>query len=149
MAKRKDASYMTPGEQIAGVIFFIIYLVVLPFVTDPLFRALEKLLAVNAPLCSANREMLERMVPFVGCDVKVKTTAVKTTEKGLLLRDLETEKEEEVAADTVILAVGFQPDTWLFEEMQDADEIYAIGDCRQFKNVHQAVWDAYEVANHI
>lgn len=112
-------------------------------------EALEKLLAVNAPLCSANREMLERMVPFVGCDVKVKTTAVKTTEKGLLLRDLETEKEEEVAADTVILAVGFQPDTWLFEEMQDADEIYAIGDCRQFKNVHQAVWDAYEVANHI
>ena len=47
MAKKKSVSYMTPGEQIAGVIFFIIYLIVLPFITDPLFRGLEKLLAVN------------------------------------------------------------------------------------------------------
>ena len=31
MAKRKSASYMTPGEQIAGTVFFVIYLVVLPF----------------------------------------------------------------------------------------------------------------------
>ena len=45
MAKRKSTSYMSPGEQIAGVVFFVIYLVVLPFATDPLFRALEKLLA--------------------------------------------------------------------------------------------------------
>ena len=36
MAKRKAASYMTPGEQIAGVIFFLIYLLVLPFATAPL-----------------------------------------------------------------------------------------------------------------
>ena len=38
MAKRKSASYMTPGEQIAGTVFFVIYLVVLPFATAPLFR---------------------------------------------------------------------------------------------------------------
>ena len=55
----------------------------------------------------------------------------------------------EIPADTVILAVGFQPDAALLEEMRDAPELYAIGDCRQFKNVHQAVWDAFEVANHI
>ena len=48
MAKRKSTSYMSPGEQIAGVIFFVIYLVVLPFATDPLFRVLEKLLAEDA-----------------------------------------------------------------------------------------------------
>ena len=35
MAKRKSASYMTPGEQIAGTVFFVIYLVVLPFATAP------------------------------------------------------------------------------------------------------------------
>jgi pyruvate/2-oxoglutarate dehydrogenase complex dihydrolipoamide dehydrogenase (E3) component len=57
--------------------------------------------------------------------------------------------EGRLDADTVILAVGFTPDAGLYHEMQDADEIYAIGDCRQFKNVHQAVWDAYEVANHL
>ena len=36
MAKRKSASYMTPGEQIAGTVFFVIYLVVLPFATASL-----------------------------------------------------------------------------------------------------------------
>ena len=47
MAKRKSASYMTPGEQIAGTVFFVIYLVVLPFATAPLFRLAERLLDAN------------------------------------------------------------------------------------------------------
>lgn len=47
MAKRKSSTYMTPGEQIAGVIFFVIYLLVLPFVTDPLFDLIEKMLGAN------------------------------------------------------------------------------------------------------
>lgn len=112
-------------------------------------EGLDKLLAVNAPLCSANRDMLERLIPFVGCDVYVKTTASRVTENGVILKNLETNEETEINADTVILAVGFESDDSLFRQMQDADEIYAIGDCRQFKNVHQAVWDAYEVANHL
>lgn len=47
MAKRRSAAYMTPGEQIAGVIFFVIYLLVLPFATAPLFRLAGKLLGVT------------------------------------------------------------------------------------------------------
>lgn len=47
MAKKSSVSYMTAGEQIAGVIFFILYLIVLPFATDPLFRGLERLLDVT------------------------------------------------------------------------------------------------------
>ena len=62
MAKRKSASYMSPGEQIAGVIFFIIYLVVLPFAADPLFRTLEKLLAVN--ISAAMQNMIYYYVLF-------------------------------------------------------------------------------------
>ncbi len=44
MAKRKSSPYMSAGEQIAGTVFFVIYLVVLPFVTAPLFRLMERLL---------------------------------------------------------------------------------------------------------
>ena len=47
MTKKKAASYMTPGEQIGGVVFLMIYLVVLPFVTDPLFRFVGGLLDVT------------------------------------------------------------------------------------------------------
>ena len=112
-------------------------------------ETLPKLLAVNAPICSANSEMLERLVPFYGTDVRCRTTAVKATENGLVIRDLDTGAEESIPADTVILAVGFTPDRELYNAMQECDEVYAIGDCKEFHNVHSAVWDAFEVANHI
>ena len=38
---------MTPGEQIAGTVFFVIYLVVLPFTAGPLFRLAGRLLDVT------------------------------------------------------------------------------------------------------
>ncbi len=47
MAKRKTTGYMTAGEQIAGTVLFVIYLLVLPFVLDPLFRWMERLLAAG------------------------------------------------------------------------------------------------------
>ena len=46
MAKRKPTGYMTAGEQIGGTVFFVIYLLVLPFVTAPAFRLAERLLGV-------------------------------------------------------------------------------------------------------
>ena len=47
MARKKSTAYMTPGEQLAGVIFLCVYLLVLPFVTAPLFRLAERLLGTN------------------------------------------------------------------------------------------------------
>ena len=112
-------------------------------------EALQKLLAVNAPLCSANKEMLERLIPFHGVAVRTNATAVKAVDHGVLIRNLDSGEEQLLEADTVILAVGFRSDTALYDQMQDAAELYAVGDCRQFKNVHQAIWDSFEVANHI
>ena len=44
MAKKKTAAaHMSGGEQLAGVVFFVIYLLVLPFATEPLFELAEKL----------------------------------------------------------------------------------------------------------
>lgn len=47
MAKRKAATYMTAGEQIAGVVFFVIYLLVLPFAAAPMFQWMGKLLGIS------------------------------------------------------------------------------------------------------
>lgn len=49
MAKKKSTSYMSAGEQIAGVIFLCVYLIVLPFATAPLFRLVERLLGTDIP----------------------------------------------------------------------------------------------------
>ena len=47
MPRRKSAAYMSAGEQIAGTVLFVIYLLVLPFVTTPLFRLIGGLLGVT------------------------------------------------------------------------------------------------------
>ena len=47
MLRRKSAAYMSAGEQIAGTVLFVIYLLVLPFVTAPLFRLIGGLLGVT------------------------------------------------------------------------------------------------------
>ena len=44
MAKRGHTAYMSPGEQIAGTVFFVIYLLVLPFAAGPMFRLAGDLL---------------------------------------------------------------------------------------------------------
>ena len=47
MAKSKASTYMTAGEQIAGVVFFVIYLLVLPFAAEPIFDFAGKLLGTD------------------------------------------------------------------------------------------------------
>ena len=62
MAKRKSTTYMTCGEQIAGVVFFVIYLLVLPFVTNPLFDLAGRLLALS--ISAAMRDVLYYYILF-------------------------------------------------------------------------------------
>lgn len=47
MAKRTSTTYLTPGEQVAGAVLFVIYPLVLPFATGPLFRLAEALLGTQ------------------------------------------------------------------------------------------------------
>lgn len=47
MAKKKASSYMTPGEQIAGVVLLAVYLIVLPLAAEPMLRVLGGLLGTT------------------------------------------------------------------------------------------------------
>ena len=47
MPKKKATAYMSPGEQIAGTVFLVIYLLVLPFAAEPLFGAAGRLLGLS------------------------------------------------------------------------------------------------------
>lgn len=47
MAKQKTGGGLSSGELVGGTIFFVIYLLVLPFATDPLFRLVSLLLDVR------------------------------------------------------------------------------------------------------
>ena len=46
--------------------------------------------------------------------------------------------------------MGFEPDDTLYHRLEEEiDEIYNIGDSKETSNAMYAIWDAYEVANHI
>lgn len=111
-------------------------------------EALPKLMAVNGPICSANKEMLERLIPFNGietvCDARVKSFL-----NGKLIAET-SGGEKVIPADSVILSIGYSSVTNLYEELQfEIPELYLLGDAKQVANIMYAIWDAFEVANHI
>ena len=111
-------------------------------------EALHKILAVNGPLCSANSEMLEKLIPFNNIEVKVNSKA-KSFKDGVL--EIETENGiEKINCDSVILSVGYKEENSLYKELEfEVSDIYLLGDARKVSNIMYAIWDAYEVANHI
>ncbi|HWP50506.1 MAG TPA: FAD-dependent oxidoreductase [Clostridia bacterium] len=108
-----------------------------------IIEALPKLLALNGPLCHANSEMLERLIPFKGIDVKTNVTA-KRYENGVLTLS----NGETVFADSVVLAVGYKEQNNLYAQLEDfSGDLHLIGDARRVANIMYAIWDAFEVAS--
>ena len=111
-------------------------------------EVLDRLMAVNGPLCHANKDMLERLLPYHG--VKAITSARVTGYRGGILHASCGGKEREIACDSVILAVGYQEEDSLYRQLEfDVPELYLLGDARKVSNIMYAIWDAFEVANHI
>ncbi|MBU3144431.1 FAD-dependent oxidoreductase [Clostridium sp. CF012] len=108
----------------------------------------KKILAVNGPLCHANFDMLEKLIPYNGIEVLTSSKVLKTTEKGVLVDTMG--KEQEILADTVVLAVGYNAEKSLYEELKfETRELYLVGDARKVSSIMYAIWDAYEVAANI
>lgn len=113
-----------------------------------LVEALPKVMAVNGPLCHANKDMLEALLPFNG--IKIMTSAkVKNYENGKL--NIETaDGMTAIECDSVILSVGYREENALYHEVEfDVPEIYLLGDAKKVSNIMYGIWDAFEVANHI
>lgn len=111
-------------------------------------EALDRLMAVNKPLCHANSEMLERLLPFHGVETLVSSSVQKYEGGKIFVKTPQGERQ--LDCDTVILSVGFREDRSVFDAWENsAREIYLLGDAKKVANIMYAVWDAFEVANHI
>ncbi len=111
-------------------------------------EALDRLLAKNGPLCHANSEMLEKLIPFNNIDVITSAKAVEHVD-GILTLDT-PEGEKNIECDSVILSVGYKENAELYRELEfEIPEIYLLGDAKKVSNIMYGIWDAFEVANHI
>lgn len=111
-------------------------------------EALDQILAVNGPLCHANSEMLERLIPYNGIEVIAGAKAKGYDGKQLTVETADGERKFD--CDSVILAVGYQENDALYKELQfEIPELYVLGDAKKVSNIMYGIWDAFEVANHI
>lgn len=111
-------------------------------------EALDKVMAVNGPLCAANKEMLEALLPFNGVEI---ITGAKVTEFANGEVKLDTKDgSKTIMSDSVILSVGYKEENTLYNNLQfDIPDLYLLGDAKKVSNIMYAIWDAFEVANHI
>jgi 2-enoate reductase len=109
-------------------------------------EALDSILAVNRPLCHANSDMLERLIPHHG--VQVYTNAKAKAYRDGNLTVASPNGDRQIACDSVILAVGYASTDSLYRELEfDEPDSWLLGDARRVSNIMYAVWDAFEVSN--
>ena len=106
------------------------------------------ILKVGGPLCHANEDMLKDLVNFKPIDLKLNTCVSGATDNGFILKS--GDKEEVVAADSAIVAIGYISQKSLYDEIKlEVPQTYLLGDANQVQNIMYAIWNAYEVSRNI
>lgn len=111
----------------------------------------EKLddLLVGRPIPWMNRVMLLDLLKFHKVNVMTNLSLFEVMDEGAVVIHKDFRKET-VPADTIILAVGLEPEQGIYRSLSGKlANLYLIGDAREAKNIMNAIWDAYEVARAI
>ena len=113
-------------------------------------EVLEDIMYSGMPfIIDPNELMLRDLLDFHGVEKMTGTTLAAYDGHNVTVK-VKGADEKKITADTVILSVGYDADTALFEEMKDsAYESYILGDCKSVRNIMSAIWEAYEVARFI
>lgn len=89
---------------------------------------------------------LAYMLEDYGVRFLAETKLEKITDKGAVVVDKRW-NHSEIAADTVILSLGFKPRTWTVDLFRDvAPDVYVVGDCRKALGIKEAIHDGFNVA---
>lgn len=91
-----------------------------------------------------NRARLKEELGETKIEIKCKTKLLRIGEKSITVRD-ET-GEDDIPAETVILALGAKAQNSLFHVLKDkVRELYVIGDCVTPRKIIEAIHEAYDV----
>lgn len=111
---------------------------------------LDGLLEASCPLCHANSEMLLQLLNFKKVDVITGARVVEERPEGFVVESRDGGQSRTVKADSAVLAIGYNPERTLYNQMKDGiANIHLIGDAQQVQNIMYAIWGAYEVARNV
>lgn len=99
------------------------------------------------PVFIQNAMMLNRLLNHTNITAKTSTKLMEIKENHVLVQC--SEQEEDIACDTVVLAMGFVPNTDLYEALKEDYTIVNIGDSVKVRKVLDAVSEAYDAVLNI
>ena len=93
-------------------------------------------------ICLANTSFLRDFFEANKVPVHLETGVRSIDENGVLVKDKEG-KEFVIAADSVIMSVGYKPQPLAFNEKDK--RIHVIGDANKVGNLRTVIWGAWDV----
>ncbi len=94
----------------------------------------------------ANQQHLLKLLSDARMKVLTYTNTLGITDEGVTIAD-KSGNRSVLKADTVVLALGLEPDRRLFEALEGKlPEVYAIGDCVEPRKVINAIWEGFRLA---
>jgi len=113
-----------------------------------LIEMLPELMSGSIPVPLMNRQMLLDLLAFN--KVKIITGALQKITGDGAITIVDNNDCKELKIDTVVLAAGMKSDDALYQALSGkVARLYAVGDCRNPRNIMQAVWDGFEVGRAI
>ncbi|MBI4304245.1 MAG: FAD-dependent oxidoreductase [Chloroflexi bacterium] len=101
---------------------------------------------VASDMYKASRMHLLKLLDDAKVKILTFTQVQEITNNGIIVID-KNGKKSTLAADSIVLAVGLDPDKKLFDSIKDkVPKAYAIGDCVEAREVKSAIWEAYNAA---
>ena len=111
-------------------------------------EALPAILSSGPAVPYPNMEYLNDAFADHKTPIHTGTKIVAITDEGAVVEPTEGGDQRTIAADTVVIAIGFRPRPTHAEDYKGLGaEVYEIGDCRKVANILTAIWDGYEVAH--
>ena len=113
-------------------------------------EGLPEILSSGAPVPHQSKSFLKEMFEAKAVPVMTGTFLAGINDDGVVVKPAGSDHEQTIAADDVVIAVGFRPLPSFAREVEGCGaEIYEVGDGKQVANILNAVWDAFEVAKNI
>lgn len=116
-----------------------------PIIVEMLPKLMDGGIHVPTQVKSMTLDLLEQ----TKAEILTHSRVQEITDQGVMVSDTRGKKTP-VLADTVVLAMGMQSETSLIDQIDsEVSFLYRIGDCREPRNVMNAVGDAFEIARFI
>ena len=111
-------------------------------------EALDDILSSGLPVPMMQDMMARDLLKHYGVEICAGYKITGVNDTGALVENMkDSTDKKEIAADTVVMAIGFRPRPSMEEALYGKGvEVHTIGDANRVGSVLTSIWDAYEAA---